>query len=121
MVDLTVEPSRTSVISRSIILSNILQVTRGGFSALDIQVTRVDQYDRFAQLHRPFTGMQIPNLKCKSRNEGVKERNIRVVRRGGRVSNTVKTLEQGAKQMNTINSYFSKFGVSLLQHLFPLN
>ena len=48
-------------------------------------------------------------MKCKPRNEGVKERNIRVVRRGGRVSNTVKTLEQGAKQMNKINSYFSKF------------
>ena len=50
------------------------------------------------------------SMKCKSRNEGVKERNIRVVRRCGRVSNTVKTLEQGAKQMNKIISYFSKFG-----------
>ena len=32
------------------------------------------------------------------------------MRRGGRVSNLVKTLEQGAKQRNKINSYFSKFG-----------
>ena len=32
------------------------------------------------------------------------------MRRGGRVSNTVKTLEQGAKQANKLNSYFSKSG-----------
>ena len=32
------------------------------------------------------------------------------MRRGGRVSNTIKTLEQGAKQANKLNSYFSKSG-----------
>ena len=37
---------------------------------------------------------------CKSRNEGVKEGGVKVVRRGGRVSNNIKTLEQGAKQRN---------------------
>ena len=47
---------------------------------------------------------------CKSRKEGVKEGGGRIVRRGGRVSNTVRTLEQGAKQKNKIFSYISKFG-----------
>jgi hypothetical protein len=40
---------------------------------------------------------------CKSRKEGVQEG-------GGRVSNTIKTLEQGAKQKNNIFTYISKFG-----------
>ena len=31
-----------------------------------------------------------------------------VVWRGGRVSNTIQTLEQGDKQENKINAYFSK-------------
>ena len=50
---------------------------------------------------------------CKSRNEGVKEGGVKVVRRGGRVSNNIKTLEQGAKQRNKIITYFSRFGGNL--------
>ena len=35
----------------------------------------------------------------------------RIVRRGGRISNIIKTMEEGAKQQNKITSYFSKSGV----------
>jgi hypothetical protein len=52
------------------------------------------------------------NLACKSRTEDVKEvrKQSRIVRRGGRVSNILKTLEQGARKANKINTYFSKSG-----------
>jgi hypothetical protein len=39
---------------------------------------------------------------CKSQKEGVKKGGGRIVRRGGRVSNTIKTLEQEPKQKNKI-------------------
>ena len=47
---------------------------------------------------------------CKPWKEGAKEGDVRIMRRGGRVSNTVKTLEQGDKQRNKILTYFTKFG-----------
>ena len=49
-------------------------------------------------------------LEGKPWKEGVKGGEGRVMRRGGRVSNSVKTLEQGAKQGNKRHSYFTKFG-----------
>ena len=39
-----------------------------------------------------------------------KAKQSRIVRRGGRFSNMIKTLEQGAKQSNKIISYFTKSG-----------
>ena len=46
-------------------------------------------------------------LVCKPWEGGVSEGGGRSRRRGGRVSNTIKTLEEGAKQINKIYSYFS--------------
>ena len=55
-------------------------------------------------------------LACKSRTEdGEKVRKqSRIVRRGGRVSNILKTLEQGARQANKINKYFSTSGEGIV-------
>ena len=55
-------------------------------------------------------------LACKSRTEDGKEvrKQSRIVRRGGRVSNILKTLEQGARQANKINKYFSTSGEGMV-------
>ena len=51
---------------------------------------------------------------CKPQKEYVgKVTPSRIVRRGGRVSNIIQTLEAGAKQQKTIISYFSKPGVRM--------
>ena len=52
------------------------------------------------------------DMEYKSWNEVVKDnvKQSRIVRRGGRFSNMIKTLEQGAKQSNKIISYFTKSG-----------
>ena len=63
-------------------------------------------------------GMEVggEKLACKSRTEDGKEvrKQSRIVRRGGRVSNILKTLEQGARQANKINKYFSTSGEGMV-------
>ena len=46
------------------------------------------------------------DMACESQTEGVKKmaKQSRIVRRGRRVSNILKTLEQGARQVNKIIS-----------------
>jgi hypothetical protein len=51
-------------------------------------------------------------LECKPWEGGVPGGGGRSKKRGGRVSNTVKTLEEGAKQANKIFAYFSYFSNS---------
>ena len=56
------------------------------------------------------------DMACKFRNEGGQEMTgrSRIVRRSGRISNIVKTLEQGARQASKINSYFLKSGEKMV-------
>ena len=56
------------------------------------------------------------DMACNSQKKGVKEMTgrSRIVWRSGRISNIVKTLEQGARQANKINSYFLKSGEKMV-------
>ena len=56
------------------------------------------------------------DMALKSQTEGVKKitKQSKIVRRGGRVSNILKTLEQGARQANKINKYFSTSGEGMV-------